>query len=74
MFIHKIVEKQWIGVDGETLYKTKYHARSINEVTSVTGSTHPHLELQGVFSSPVSGVNVQMRNTKTGQHFWYIVA
>jgi len=74
MFIDKIVEKQWMSADNKTLYSTKYVASGINDVTSVRSSSHPHLELQGVFSSPLSGVNVQMINAKTGQTFWYIVA
>ena len=74
MFIDKIVEKQWMSADGEKIYSTKYVANGRNDVTSVRGSTHPDFELQGVFSSPFTGVNVQMMNTKTGQTFWYIVA
>lgn len=74
MFVDKIVEKQWLGTDGKTLYSTRYVGKGFNSATSVRTSTHPHLELQGVFSTPLSGVNVQMRNTKTGQTFWYIVA
>ena len=74
MFIDKIVEKQWMSACGKKIHSTRYVASGINDVTSVRSSSHPHLELQGVFSSTLSGVNVQMINTKTGQTFWYIVA
>ena len=73
MFVHKIAEKHWLGTDGKTLYTTRFVGHPYSDVTSVGSFTHPHLAIEGVFSSPVSGVNVQMRNSKTGQVFWLIV-
>ena len=73
MFVHKIAEKHWLGTDGKTIYSTKFVGHPYSDVTSVGNFTHPHLEIEGVFSSPLSGVNVQMRNVKTGQVFWLIV-
>ena len=74
MFVDKIIEKQWMSACGKKVYSTKYVARGISNVTSVRTFTHPHLELQGVFSTPLSGVNVQMRDTRTNQTFWFIVS
>lgn len=70
MFVDDIIEKNWLSADGKKMHRTKY----VGDFW-VNSSTNPDFEIRGVYKSAGSkGVQVQMRDTKTGQWFWYVVA